>query len=354
MRRRGFTLIELMVVIAIIAVLIALLLPAVQAAREAARRAQCVNNLKQIGLAMHNYHAAWNSFPVGFLVATGPVPSTTSAQQYRWSALAQMLPCVEQMSLANALNFDHPVAVKPSGAASAFWPYAAANATVMATRVAVFLCPSDGGPAPDPTSAPTNYAFCAGTGLNGGDATNADGTFILGPAISVAGIVDGTSGTAAASEQVLGIPGTYTLPAGSPTPMPLVRAFARMAAGPLVDDQCAAAPDGWLLFKGANWWDGNYLNTLYNHYLTPNSSRYDCVTYHNPGWKAARSQHPGGVDVLFCDGGVRPVKDTIAPVTWQTLATRAGSEVESIRSDASAITSGRCRSRRRGPWRRSP
>src|SRR5262245_26697813 len=113
-RRLGFTLIELLVVSAIIGALVALLLPAVQAAREAARRAQCASSLRQIGLALHNYHATWNSFPVGFLYAYQGASPASSPLQYRWSALAQMAPYFEQTNVHNALNFDFPIAYKPT------------------------------------------------------------------------------------------------------------------------------------------------------------------------------------------------------------------------------------------------
>ncbi len=328
-RRRGFTLIELLVVIAIIGVLIALLLPAVQAAREAARRAQCINNLKQIGIALHNYHATVGSFPVGFLYPSEPVPPTTSISQYRWSVLAQMAPYLEGANLYNALNFDFPLAHKPTGG-EAFWPFYKANTSVMAVSVASFLCPSDGAPPPMPDSGPVNYAFCSGSGIGGGDATNADGAFILGPSLSMANLRDGSSLTAAASEQLLGIAGSdYSQTTAQPVPSPASRAMARMASGPLTDAGCLAAPSGWLLNKGAAWWDGNYLNTLYNHHLPPNSPYYDCITYHNPGWKTARSLHPGGANLLFCDGHVAFAKDSVNLAVWRAVSTRAGGEVVS-------------------------
>jgi prepilin-type N-terminal cleavage/methylation domain-containing protein/prepilin-type processing-associated H-X9-DG protein len=326
-RRPGFTLIELLVVIAVIAVLIALLLPAVQSAREAARRAQCMNNLKQIGLSLHNYHASWNVFPVGFLYAYRGVLPTSSPLQYRWSALAQMSPYLEQVNLFNSLNFDFPLAHKPTMAGALFWPYFPANSTVMATQVALFLCPSDGAPPPAAASGPTNYAFCAGSGINGGDATGADGVFILGTPQSIASVIDGTSQTAAASEQSLGIAGPYSQPASTPVPVPWSRAIARVVAGPLTDEDCALAGSGWLLNKGSSWWDGNYQNTLYNHYLTPDANRPDCIVYHNPGWKAARSYHSGGVNLLYSDGHAAFLKDSVNPALWRAISTRAGGEI---------------------------
>ena len=326
-RRAGFTLIELLVVIAIIGVLIALLLPAVQAAREAARRSQCGNQLKQIGLALHNYHAAMGGFPVGFLTPSGPVPASTSPSQYRWSALAQLLPFLEQGALGNALNFDFPIAHRPTGTGSPFWPFYPENATAMGTTVGLFLCPSDDAQGPLEGSGPTNYAFNSGDGSNGGDAEGANGVFVMSRSIDVAAIRDGTSTTAAASEQLLGIPGPYSQTTPTPIPQPPSRALARVASSTLSDLECAAAPRGWMLHKGASWWDGNYQNTLYNHHRTPNDPGYDCITYHNPGWKAARSLHPGGVHLLYCDGHVSVVRDAIDPATWRAIATRAGGEV---------------------------
>jgi prepilin-type processing-associated H-X9-DG protein len=236
-----------------------------------------------------------------------------------------MAPFLEQTSLANALNFNFPLGYAPTTAGSAFWPPDPANTTGMAVQVNTFLCPSDAAPAPLIGNGPANYTFCAGSGSNGGEATGADGTFILGPSLSLANLLDGSSGTVAASESLLGIAGpSYTQTSPTPIPWPQDRAMAHIAAAPLSDAACLGASKGWLLNKGAAWFDGNYLNTLYNHYLTPNSPAPDCITYHNPGWKAARSRHPGGVNTLFADGHVSRIKDTVAPATWRALSTRAG------------------------------
>jgi len=324
--RCGFTLIELLVVIAIIAVLIALLLPAVQAAREAARRAQCINNLKQIGLAMHNYHSALNSFPSGCIYPTNNPNPLIPLMHYRWSAFAQLAPYLEQSAISNAFNFNFPVA---SGSTPIFgvgpFTFFPANNTARRAVIPTFLCPSDLSQPVDPNSAPGNYVVTVGDGLNGGNGLGGNGVFPIELSMSVATITDGTSNTVAVSEQLLGLPGVAAQTTGTPFPADLRRSMAR-TVNPMTDAGCNT-PIGWRFERGAGWWDGDYRNTLYNHYLLPNSQRYDCITFHNPGWKAARSNHPGGVNVLMADGSARFVKDTINPVTWRALATRNGGEV---------------------------
>ncbi len=359
--RRAFTLIELLVVIAIIGVLIALLLPAVQAAREAARRAQCTNNLKQVGIALHNYHSSLNCFPVGFLFPSVPSPSGTNASgipdlHWRWSVLAQLSPYMEQTNVYNALNFNWPIAPGP-GATGAFAGYAAykpfpVNTTAMITSVNFFLCPSDGaiGQAtlPDGVTAfgPTNYHFCTGDGQPGsgnvgdaGDPTNgarpADGAFILGPPQTMATILDGSSGTVAASEQLIG-PASGTTTTSASQPQDARRGAVYVSMIPLPDNGpaigCNNAIAGWRLDKGYAWWDGDMRSGLYNHYLTPNSKIYDCWQSsppHDPAIKAARSNHPGGVVVLFCDGHVGFIKDSVNLASWRAISTRQGGEVVS-------------------------
>jgi prepilin-type N-terminal cleavage/methylation domain-containing protein/prepilin-type processing-associated H-X9-DG protein len=363
-RRRGFTLIELLVVIAIISVLIALLLPAVQAAREAARRMQCTNNLKQIGIALHNYHSAVGTFPVGFLFPK-PSPGGTNAQgipdlHWRWSVLAQLSPYMEQASIYNAMNFYWPIAPGP-GANGPFAGYPAwrpfpVHSTAISTKVNFFLCPSDGATSmvtlPDglSTFGPSNYHFCTGDGQPNsghvGDAGNpnnaayaADGAFILGPPQSMATITDGSSNTAAASEQLIGpAVGGVTTTAGPVPPQDVRRGAVYVATSPLPDDPtngCNGMIAGWRLDKGYAWWDGDYRSSLYNHYLTPNSKIFDCWQAsppHDPAIKAARGNHPGGVNVLCCDGHVQFVKDSVSLVAWRALGTRNGGEV--ISSDS--------------------
>jgi prepilin-type processing-associated H-X9-DG protein len=309
-------------------------LPAVQAAREAARRAQCTNNLKQVGIALHNYHSTLNTFPVGFLF---PQPNQVApgipALHYRWSVLAQLTPYLEQTNVFNALNMDWPIAAGPSGAYGVGpWTFFPANQTIRQQLVGLFLCPSDGQKRPDAASGPSNYVFCSGDGSNGGDATGANGSFILGDAQSLAAIRDGSSGTVAASEQLLG---TGSADQPSSTPADWRRAIARSSSSPLTDAGCAAAGGGWRFDKGNGWWDGDYRSTLYNHYLTPNSKAFDCLgpfVPHNPAWKAARSLHPGGVNALYCDGHVQFTKDSVSLTVWRAIATRNAGEVVSADS----------------------
>ena len=312
-RRSGFTLIELLVVIAIIAVLIGLLLPAVQKVREAASRLKCQNNLHQLGLAMHNYHTAYEVFPQG----RNQYPKVVSAP-------ARLLAYVEQDNLQRLVNYDSTLADPQNVAASK-------------TRVALFLCPSDlaNGQVPGMTDYGTNYVACNGTGVTVDAAGNVtaytkipdgNGIFAQVP-VRVLEITDGTSNTAAFSESLIGngqVPGTL------PTDPKMISLVVLEVAGG--NDPTPADCDGgngtWNGRRGERWIDGHFGSTLYNHYHTPNARKWDCGNAsHNKALTSARSNHPGGVNVLFADGSVRFVADTVAPSTWRALATRAGGEV---------------------------
>ncbi|MHC5541503.1 DUF1559 domain-containing protein [Singulisphaera rosea] len=338
MSRRAFTLIELLVVIAIIAVLIALLLPAVQAAREAARRAQCVNNLKQLGIALHNYHDTLGRLPYGAIVAPKGnfwYPSGVGGEHYRYSALAMLAPFLEQSPIFGALNFSYPIYM-PDGSLSA------TNTTVFSLKVSIFLCPSDTGRIVQPGFAPANYMACAGNGMPGGSALyeNPNGCFYYNSGVTFAGIQDGLSQTAMISESILGLasgpfqvaPGTVVNPKEIMAQQVAVDINALPPAD-LTVAECNSAGAGTSGYynaqRGGSWAQGDFRHALYTHYYPPNSQSYDCLRGSDYGWKTARSYHNGGVNVLFGDGRVQFVKDSIAVASWSALGTRAGGEVVS-------------------------
>ncbi len=318
MRRRAFTLIELLVVIAIIAVLIALLLPAVQAAREAARRSQCINNLKQLGIALHGYHDAWNALPPCDYIYPFNFPTHVG-----------LLPYMEQQALYNQCRFYNVDGKTPNA-------WTGLNLTVAQTKVAVFQCPSDFGGVPGSTSAGTSYSSCAGTGFDpnvgdyDGNYTTIDGAFTQQKYFSFAGITDGLSNTAAFSESVYG-DGTPdgTAIAGTVDPSKL----AILLPGGTLTSLANCKGGTYTGQRNVLWTLGGYVNSVYNHFTTPNSPTLDCFNvYDNPGLKAARSRHPGGVNLGLCDGSVRFVKNSVSLITWKALATRNGGEV--ISSDS--------------------
>jgi prepilin-type N-terminal cleavage/methylation domain-containing protein/prepilin-type processing-associated H-X9-DG protein len=346
-RRPGFTLIELLVVIAIIAVLIALLLPAVQAAREAARRAQCTNNLKQIGLALHNYEQAVGILPWGL----GP------NNWNDWGAIPLILPFLEQSALYNAINFtDTGNAINTGNNGSTSLPFANGaglqNTTVFLSRLNNnLLCPSD----PDRLTSilgHNNYSGNAGSAPDSLHSKSSfDGLFLYmnsAPCVAFRDILDGLSNTAAFSERVKGIGIENNLqvdtlspsssvwavaqPATTGQPQPYFNACKTVVAtnntSALWVGISPVKPDA----AGSQWFSGYATFSRYNHVMPPNSNSCAYGTWAGEGAFTASSRHAGGVNVLFADGSTRFVKGTVSPQTWWAVGSRAGAEVLSADS----------------------
>lgn len=326
LRKRGFTLIELLVVIAIIAILIALLLPAVQQAREAARRTQCRNNLKQIGIAMHNYHDTHGAFPH----TTHGVrnPSNGGAWGREWgghSVHTMFLPYIDQAPLYNQIDF------------TVFW-HDNPNRNLHRTRIPAFMCPSDTFPASQ-NDGFNNYG--ASTGPNLGWEANLNrtvGFFHRRSSRRMRDITDGTSNTIAFAEMTTGDGdnGTFVLERGD-----FVRAQSVAGLDPVKPTRaqletygasCNGGTGNHRSDRGLSWGNPMMSGTGVNTIVPPNWPFPNCHECGGCGsgdargvW-ASRSRHIGGAQHLFGDGSVRFVSENIDFDTYQSLGSAAGGE----------------------------
>jgi prepilin-type N-terminal cleavage/methylation domain-containing protein/prepilin-type processing-associated H-X9-DG protein len=346
-QQSGFTLIELLVVIAIIAVLIALLLPAVQSAREAARRAQCVNNLKQIALAVMNYEQTWGCLPLG--ESPGALnPSVT------------ILPFMEQSSIYNSINMNLAGNGSTSGGDRWIWTDAQ-TLTALQAKVNSYVCPSEIYTARDPnyySAWGQNYAWNSGWfPLN----RRWDGVFartidddsntrpFAGGPIGLSSITDGTSNTIMNAEVAQGpdsnggaprtrVSDCYHIAGDTPgaTGYTTTQVTTILGQCNALSWQTAATATGWnppWRYKGFPWMEGSMWRNWFNTIRTPNQT---CCTMDGVSWwyilKPSSSYHPGVANAVMCDGSVKAFKESVNRTTWMALGTRAGGEVVSADS----------------------
>jgi len=332
--RSGFTLIELLVVVFIISVLVALLLPAVQSAREAARRAQCGNNLRQIGLGLNAYYASYNVFPFQIIhpqqgelhVPRGCLEGTPL--QY-FSAHVRLTPFLEMNALFSSLNITMEVCPEPG-----YLPHPA-NTTALNVRIAMFACPTDGLVAS--VASPTSYRGNVGVGpfwapsSESPDSGNGFFTWRVPAAASV--YPDGLSHTAAFSERLVGS-GDRARRAPDRNfgnIFVVINAYSSTADYALAACRLAAAdPKFPEQYRGGYYWFvGGRDQAYYVHAQEPNGAIPDALGSANPpvGIATARSLHPGIVNALMGDGSTRPVSESIGRPVWRALGTRNGGEL---------------------------
>jgi len=325
---RGFTLVELLVVIAIIGVLIALLLPAVQAAREAGRRMNCTNNIKQCALAMHNYHDTY-----------GCLPGFTDSTATSFSPQARLLPFSEQGNVQRLIDFKQPLFGGAYGSAKLNPVQGDAARTI----VPMFRCPSDGERdmyteyyvSDGYAFAGGNYMVCSGsgTGTSYDIRYRTDGAFYQQSACGFRDFVDGLSNTLLFGETLLG---NHRDTGGAKPEDPqrqVGNCTSLSATGPgvggLSNPDLASVLNGcssWQGLRASGWIVGKAYTCTFCPYMPPNTPVPDLYRM-GMGYFAARSKHPGGVNVGLCDGSVRFISETIDLATWRALGSIAGGEV---------------------------
>jgi prepilin-type N-terminal cleavage/methylation domain-containing protein len=321
--RGGFTLIELLVVIAIIAILIALLLPAVQQAREAARRTQCRNNMKQLGLALHNYHDNFGRFPTqGYYAANvGTAASPVWApRNHTW--LSMILPYMDQAPLYNQINFSLPVWAQTTGLPTA-------NQAIVATQLPALRCPSDAGigepPGTNRNIAVTTYAAAEGFHWWDESTSGIGGVFTGAQHTKIGDIVDGTSNTIAVGEVCsVAYKNGPALTNGTGTP--------RVGLGEAVPRSAfVASTFTGAVYQGANGaWKQPDGSNITGWFLGGGPHHYAPIyMYHsglNTDWPGAHSLHVGGAHFLMSDGAVKFLNENMSFAVWTAANTKSGNE----------------------------